>query len=116
MQNKNSTVSIQISSVKNWVMINQLNNEKQTNIKEKALIIYPYSLSYNLLKEALLKTGITFNLTNSLKNADLIIGLKKHVKQNFKLKNLIQDKNIPIYTLNKINLYQVTKLIKSLHS
>ena len=116
MQNKKSTAAVQISSVKNWVMINQSNSEKQASIKKKPLTIYPYSLSYNLLKEALLKTRITFNLTNSLKEADLVIGLKKHLKQNFKLKNLIQDKNIPIYTLNKINLYQVTKLIKSLNS
>ena len=116
MQNQKNTAVVQIFSVKNWVMINQPENEKQVSIQKKALTIYPYSLSYNLLKEALLKTGITFNLTNSLKKADLVIGLKKHFKQNLKLKNLIQTQNIPIYTLNKINLYQVTKLIKSLNS
>lgn len=116
MQNQRNTNASHIFSVNNWVMINQSDSDKQIEIKKKSLTIYPYSLSYNLLKEALLKTGIAFNLTNSLKKADLVIGLKKHFKQNCKLQNLIRDKNISVYTLNKINLYQVTKLIKSLNA
>ena len=94
--------------------MNQVDNKIPVETKNKTLTIYPYSLSYNLLKEALSKVGTSFELTNNLKKADLVIGLKKHLKQNFKLKSLIRDKNIPIYTLNKINLYQVTKLVKSL--
>ena len=35
--------------------------------------------------------------------------LKKHLKQNFKLINLAKQKNIPIYALNQVNLYQVIK-------
>ena len=116
MRNQPSTRVLQTFSFNNWVTINQFENEKQVDLKKKPLTIYPYSLSYNLLKEALLRTGIKFNLTNSLKNADLVVGLKKHLKQNCKLKNLVRDQNIPIYTLNKINLYQVTKLIRSLNS
>ena len=98
----------------NWVILNRLDVEKLVDRRQGTLTIYPYSLSPNLLKEALLKIGVTFTLTNHLKKANLVIGLKKHLKQNFKLKSLIRDKKIPIYTLNKINLYQVTKLVKSL--
>ena len=62
-------------------------------------MIYPYSLSNNLLKEA-----------------NLIIGLKKHLKQNFKLISLAKQKNIPIYSLNQVSFYQVSKLIQFLYS
>jgi hypothetical protein len=51
--------------------------------------------------------GFKFVLTNEIKKASLIIGLKKHLKQNFKLKNLAKQKNIPIYTLNQVSFYQV---------
>jgi hypothetical protein len=44
----------------------------------------------------------------------LIIGLKSHLKQNFKLISLANQKNIPIYALNQINFYQISKLIKFL--
>jgi hypothetical protein len=51
--------------------------------------------------------GFKFVLTNEIRKANLIIGLKKHLKQNFKLTNLAKQKNIPIYTLNQVSFYQV---------
>jgi len=101
---------------KNWISINQTKDEKTLKLKSKKLVIYSYSLSNNLLKEVLLKMGLKFILTNEIKKANLIIGLKKHLKQNFKLKNLAKEKNIPIYTLVQVSLYQVTKLVQFISS
>jgi len=103
-------------STKNWVSLNQITDEKILKLKSKKLIIYPYSLSSNLLKEVLLKMGLKFVLTNEIRKASLIIGLKKHLKQNFKLITLAKQKNIPIYTVNQVNFYQVSKLIQFLCS
>ena len=100
---------------KNWTLMNQMNqlkDHKSLKLQSKKLVIYPYSLSYNLLKEVLLKTGLKFVLTNEIKKASLIIGLKKHLKQNFKLITLAKQKNIPIYALNQVSLYQITKIIQ----
>ena len=93
-----------------------IKNQKFLNLESKKLVIYPYSLSYNLLKEVLLKTGLKFVLTNDIKKASLILGLKKHLKQNFKLINLAKQKNIPIYALNQLSFYQITKLIQVLQN
>jgi stage III sporulation protein SpoIIIAA len=101
---------------KNWILINQSKDEKFLKLESKKLVIYPYSISNNLLKEVLLKMGVKFILTNKIKKANLIIGLKKHLKQNFKLTNSAKQKNIPIYALNQINLYQVTKLVQFISS
>ena len=79
------------------------------------LIIYSYSLSHNLLKEVLLKLGIKFILTNEIQKANLIIGLKKHLKQNFKLITFAKQKDIPIYFFTQISFYQVSKLFNSLY-
>nr|YP_010516755.1 hypothetical chloroplast RF45 [Haslea pseudostrearia]UXN44537.1 hypothetical chloroplast RF45 [Haslea pseudostrearia] len=105
--NLNDTFSI---TVKNWVSRNQFNTLKSLTFQQKRLIIYPYSLSNNLLKEALLRMGFKFILTNEIKKANLIIGLKKHLRQNFKLITFAKQKKIPIYALNQISLYQITKL------
>ena len=99
-------------SNKNWILMNQLKDEKFLKLNSKKLVIYPYSLSNNLLKEVLLKMGVKFVLTNEIRKASLIIGLKKHVKQNFKLTSLARQKNIPIYTLNQVSFYQLSKLIQ----
>ena len=97
---------------KNWNFINKPKDEKSLKLRSKKLVIYSYSLSNNLLKEALFKMGISFILINDIKKASLIIGLKKHLKQNFKLKNLAKQKNIPIYSLNQLSFYQLTKFIQ----
>lgn len=99
---------------KNWSSINQLKDDKTLKLKSKKLIIYSYSISSNLLKEVLLKMGFKFVLTNEIQKAELIIGLKKHLKQNFKLTNLAKQRHIPIYSLNQISFYQVSKLIQFL--
>jgi len=99
---------------KNWIGINKVKDEKSLKLKSKKLVIYPYSLSNNLLKEVLLKIGLKFVLTNEIRKASLIIGLKKHLKQNFKLTSLAKQKNIPIYSLNQVSFYQVNKLIQFL--
>ena len=103
-----------ILSRKNWISINQLKDEKALKLKSKKLIIYSYSISSNLLKEVLLKMGFKFILTNEIRKAELIIGLKKHLKQNFKLTNMAKQRNIPVYSLNQISFYQVSKLIQFL--
>ena len=96
----------------NWILANQPSYQKSLKVKSKKLVIYPYSLSNNLLKEVLLKMSVNFVLTDDIRKASLIIGLKKHLKQNFKLNNLAKQINIPVYTLNGVSVYQVTKLIQ----
>ena len=99
---------------KNWISINQLKDEKFSKLKSKKLIIYSYSISSNLLKEVLLKMDFKFILTNKIRKAELIIGLKRHLKQNFKLTYMAKKKNIPVYSLNQISFYQISKLIQFL--
>ena len=114
IKNSNNSKDSIIFTQKNWISINQLKDEKALKLKSKKLIIYSYSISSNLLKEVLLKLGFKFVLTNEIRKAELIIGLKKHLKQNFKLTNIAKQRNIPIYSLNQISFYQVSKLIQFL--
>ena len=95
----------------NWTFLNHPNSLKADNLKVKKLSIYSYSLSNNLLKEVLQKMGLRFVITKEIKNASLIIGLKKHLRQNFKLQKLAKKKTIPIYTINQNSIYQIVKLI-----
>lgn len=111
-KNSNNFANSFISGNKNQRFIKKLRNQRSSQLESKSLIIYPYSLSHNLLKEVLLKLGFKFVLTNEIKKANLIIGLKNHLKQNFKLTNLAKQKNIPIYGLNQISLYQLRKLFQ----
>lgn len=115
-KNPNPSNDYLFSSAKNWSLINKEKNDSLGKLQSKKLIIYPYSLSHNLLKEILLKMGVKFVLTNEIRKANLIIGLRKNLKQNFKLTSLAKQKNIPIYSLTQVSFYQVSKLIQFLFS
>merc|ERR1712127_106620 len=98
--------------VNNWDILSKYNNSKYHNLRMNQISIYTYSLSNNLIKEAVAKMGIKIILTKEIKKATLIIGLKKHLKQNLKVRKLAVHRNIPIYTINRRSVYQFTKLIK----
>jgi stage III sporulation protein SpoIIIAA len=107
---KNSSTS----NINNWTVLLHRSQIKSRNLKTKKLLIYTYSLSNNLIKEASRKLGLKVLLTKEIKQASLIVGLKKHLKQNLKLKKLAKQKNIPIYIVNRASVYQVIKLFQSL--
>ena len=96
-----------------WTNVNNFNSKKTLKITSKTLVIYYYSISNNFIKEAMLRINIQLIMTNDIKKASLIIGLKKHLIHNLKLKKLAQQKNIPIYSLNQLSIYQFLKLIQN---
>ena len=101
---------------KTWFQINKLNNNHSIYLGSKQLIIYSYSISNNLIKETFSRMGIQILVTNDVRKASLIIGLKKYLCYNRKLKNLAKLKNIPLYTLSELSFYQIIKLIKLLET
>ena len=115
LQNQNNSTESFNQTEKLWILKNQLKNRNIFQINSKILIIYSYSISTNFLKEVLSKIGVKFLLTTHIKKASLIIGLKRQLKENFNLKELAAKKKIPIYSLNQINMYQLTKFAQSLN-
>lgn len=103
-----------ISNINNWTVLLQRSQIKSRNLKTKKLVIYTYSLSNNLIKEATRKLGVKVRLTKEIKQASIVVGLKKHLKQNLKLKRLAKQRNIPIYIVNRASVYQAIKLFQSL--
>jgi stage III sporulation protein SpoIIIAA len=114
-QLKNSRNSLKNlnSSKRLWTNINNFNSKKTLKITSKNIVIYYYSISNNFIKEAMSRINIKLIMTNDIKKASLIIGLKKHLIHNLKLKKLAQQKNIPIYSLNQLSIYQFLKLIQN---
>ena len=101
-----------ISIHKNWFLVNEPKRIRSLNLKNTTLIIYPYSLSKNLIREMLIQFGDKIIFTTQINQANLIIGLKKHLRQNFRLKSLANKQNIPIYTINQRSIYQIMRLLQ----
>ena len=101
-----------VVSQNTWGNLNSQNALKARTTKQKKLVIYSYSISYNLIKEVISRFNVDILLTKELKKASLIIGLKKHLQQNQKLQKIAKQKNIPIYGVNRSSIYQIAKLIQ----
>jgi stage III sporulation protein SpoIIIAA len=110
--NLNNFQHLTLKHNKNWVLTNNQTSLALPIVPQKTLIIYAYSFSYNLLKEVISKLNINVILTKEIRKASVIIGLKKHLKQNLNLQNLAKQKNIPIYGVNRSSIYQITKLLQ----
>ena len=81
-------------------------------VNNSTLIIYPYSLSKNLIREILIKFKGKIIITTQIKHANVIIGLKKNLSQNFRLIHLADKQNIPIYTISQQSIYQIMRLFR----
>lgn len=111
----NQLKSSEFSEDFNWLILNKSKQNKLIKINSKTLIIYSYSLSNNLLKDILLKLKLNFFLTNEISKASIIIGLKSHIKKNINLTKLAKKYNIPIYSINSINYYQIARIFLKLN-
>ena len=101
-----------ISIHRNWFEMDKPKSLGSLTLNNTTLVIYPYSLSKNLIREILIKLGDKIIITTQIKQANLIIGLKKHLRQNFRLKNLANKRNIPIYTISQRSIYQIMRLLQ----
>ena len=100
-----------ISIHKTWFKINNLEKSSFLKGNSPTLILYPYSLSKNLIQEILIKLEDKIIITTQIKHANIIIGLKKNLRQNFRLVDLATRQNIPIYTINQRSIYQIMRLL-----
>ena len=100
-----------ISIHRTWFEMDNSKSLSSLSLKTKTQIIYPYSLSKNLIREILIKLNDKIIITTQIKQANLIIGLNKHLRQNFRLKYLANKLNIPIYTINQRSIYQIIRLL-----
>ena len=99
------------SKIGSWQNLTESKSYTINNLKLKSLKIYVYSISRNLIKEIIKKIGFNLSVTSDINKASLIIGLKRHVRQNNQLHRLSKQYQIPIYIINQISVYQIFKIL-----
>jgi len=95
-----------------WSKIKNPKNLGTLTRRNRTLILYPYSLPKNLIREILTKFGDRVIITSQIKQADIVVGLKKHLRHNFRLKILADRSNIKLFSINQKSVYQVLKLLR----
>ena len=109
---RKSSVTSSKQSRDNWMMKNDLDWPPLQLIAKTSLIIYPYAISTNILRDTFKKLKLNYILTNDIQKAHIVIGLKNRLQQNLKLKKLAKQKKVPIYSFNQVSFYQLVKFVK----
>lgn len=89
-------------------------NLKIKNNSQRPLNIYCYCLSSKLLESLNIKNYLIYSITNELEKADLVIGFKRYFDSNQIFVSKIKEKNIPMHTINVINIQEMISLIKTM--
>nr|YP_010330152.1 hypothetical protein MW505_pgp129 [Porphyridium aerugineum]UNJ17868.1 hypothetical protein [Porphyridium aerugineum] len=74
---------------------NEFNNK---NAKKFICTIYIFAINYQTVEKIINLSNLPINLTRNLEQADTILALRSHLKNNQKLMAIISNKKIPVYT------------------
>ena len=110
------------NKIKNWKNsgLNKSNLILKNKIKDfsiqktQILKIYPYSISTPTILQAGKNIGFIPNITKDITEATIILGLKKHLITNVKLKKNADRHNVKIYTVNNSTVPQITQILYSI--
>jgi hypothetical protein len=82
-------------------------DQRESNV----VLIYSYSVSANLIKKCSKSLNLNIYLTENMEEADVILGLKTHLKDNLQFVLKARKLGIPIYFIQKNTMPQITQIL-----
>ena len=101
---------------------NSLDLEKSLTIAKPVqsnsdkISVYTYSVSKNLVKNCSKSLNLDINLTENIDEAQIILGLKSHLKDNLGLVLKAKRLGLPIYSIQKNTLPQIIQILSDIAS
>ena len=99
-----------------------LNSQKEANSskiiqsKSNVVSIFTYSVSNNLVRKCSQSLSLDIELTEDMNEADIVLGLKSHLKDNLLLVLSAKKLGIPIYSIQKNTMPQITQILSDIAS
>ena len=82
--------------------------------KSDFVSIYIYSVSNNLVKKCSNSLNLDIKITENINEAEVILGLKSHLKDNLLLVLSAKKLGIPIYSIQKNTIPQITQILSDI--
>jgi len=82
--------------------------------KSDVVLIYIYSVSNNLVKKCSNSLNLDIKITENINEAEVILGLKSHLKDNLLLVLSAKRLGIPIYSIQKNTIPQITQILSDI--
>ena len=92
------------------------NSSKMLQSKPNVISIFTYSVSNNLVRKCSQSLSLDIKLTEDMNEADIVLGLKSHLKDNLLLVLSAKKLGIPIYSIQKNTMPQITQILSDIAS
>ena len=87
---------------------------KTIQAKSNVVSIFTYSVSNNLVKKCSQSLNLDVKLTENINEAEIVLGLKSHLKDNLLLVLTAKKIGIPIYSIQKNTMPQITQILSDI--
>ncbi len=84
------------------------------NGEDWPVYIYAYGVGRSQLDQVIEVLDLPIMLTKDLGEADAVVALRSQIKHHSKLRNIAQDRHIPIYTVKSNTIPQVTRIFRQI--
>lgn len=79
---------------------------------EDRLRVYPYGISRHQLERVIQTLGMPVIITKDIDSADAVLALRSHGKNQAKLKNMAQGRQLPIHLVKANSIPQITRALQ----
>ena len=90
------------------------NSSKMLQSKPNVISIFTYSVSNNLVRKCSQSLSLDIKLTENMNEAEIVLGLKSHLKDNLLLVLSAKKLGIPIYSIQKNTMPQITQILSDI--
>ncbi|MGB5715454.1 MAG: R3H domain-containing nucleic acid-binding protein [Waterburya sp.] len=84
------------------------------NGEDWPVYIYAYGIGRSQIDQVIEVLELPVVLTKDLDEADAVVALRSQIKHHSKLRNLAQDRHLPIYTVKSNTIPQVTRIFRQI--
>ncbi len=84
------------------------------NGEDWPVYIYAYGIGRSQIDQVVEVLDLPVMLTKDLDEADAVVALRSQIKHHAKLRNIAQDRHIPIYTVKSNSIPQITRIFRQI--
>ncbi len=84
------------------------------NGEDWPVYIYPYGIGRSQLEQVIGVLDLPVVLTKDLDDADAVVALRSQIKHHSRLRNIAQNRHLPIYAVKSNTIPQITRILRQL--
>ncbi|MGL6340722.1 MAG: R3H domain-containing nucleic acid-binding protein [Waterburya sp.] len=117
-KSKRSNSDLDMMLERSWQTQDPYNSQKVRtpgpNGEDLPVYIYAYGIGRSQIEQVVEVLDLPIILTKDVDEADAVIALRSQIKHHSKLRNLAQDRHIPIYTVKSNTIPQITRIFRQI--